>query len=211
LTARLGDARPDTPAREDEAVETAYSLAFAARDNPLAAEIYSPRGAPGSAPETAKDAASAASVPVPTPRPDPAGAANAKAAPVLAALVRSDPVAAPPPPPAGPSQPPAVQPSAVPSPVAASAEPAGEIPCARYVGQPMTGCSVTVARIGADDADVTVRLPEGGARLIRFRAGKPEGSDSRGVFRFTREGDLNMIRIGVAERFEILDSVAFGG
>ncbi|TIX14761.1 MAG: SH3 domain-containing protein, partial [Mesorhizobium sp.] len=29
-------------------------------------------------------------------------------------------------------------------------------------------------------------------------------------FRFTREGSLNMIRVGVSERFEITDQLALG-
>ena len=52
--------------------------------------------------------------------------------------------------------------------------------------------------------------PDGGERVIRFRGGQPEGANSRGEFRFTREGDLNLIRIGVSERFEIPDAVPFG-
>lgn len=86
----------------------------------------------------------------------------------------------------------------------------GEIPCARYIGQPMTRCEAAIARTGAEAAEVTVTLPDGGKRIIRFQDGKPEGSNSRGEFRFTREGDLNMIRVGTSERFEILDSLAFG-
>ena len=87
---------------------------------------------------------------------------------------------------------------------------AGEIPCARYIGQPMTRCEAAIAHTGPEAAEVTVTLPDGGKRVIRFQDGKPEGSNSRGEFRFTREGDLNMIRVGTSERFEILDSLAFG-
>ena len=59
-------------------------------------------------------------------------------------------------------------------------------------------------------ADVAISLPDGGSRIIRFRAGKPDGSDSSEPMHFTREGSLNMIRIGKAERFEILDALALG-
>ena len=38
----------------------------------------------------------------------------------------------------------------------------------------------------------------------------PAGSNARSDFRFTREGSLNMIRVGVSERFEITDTLAFG-
>lgn len=85
-----------------------------------------------------------------------------------------------------------------------------EIPCARHVGQPMTRCAAHAARNG-HDATVTVVWPDGGSRVIEFRGGVPAGSDSSGELRFTREGTLNMIRIGVSERFEIVDALPFGG
>lgn len=84
-----------------------------------------------------------------------------------------------------------------------------EIPCARYVGQPMTRCAVRILRLAADDADVVILWPDGGERLIRFRGGQPDGTNTRGEFRFTREAELNLIRIGSGERFEILDAVPF--
>jgi hypothetical protein len=84
-----------------------------------------------------------------------------------------------------------------------------EIPCARYVGQPMARCAVRILRLAANDADVTVLWPDGGERLIRFRGGQPDGTNTRGDFRFTREAELNLIRIGSGERFEILDALPF--
>ncbi|RVD67808.1 MAG: SH3 domain-containing protein [Mesorhizobium sp.] len=84
------------------------------------------------------------------------------------------------------------------------------IPCARYVGQPMTLCKARIEHKGADKADVTVTWPDGGTRLISFYGGLPAGSDSPDEFRFTREGSLNMIRVGVSERFEITDQLALG-
>ncbi|TIV55021.1 SH3 domain-containing protein [Mesorhizobium sp.] len=86
---------------------------------------------------------------------------------------------------------------------------AGGIPCARHIGQPMTRCAVTVARKDGD-SDVTVTWPDGGVRIITFHGGQPSSSDSPEEFRFTREGTLNMIRIGVSERFEITDQLALG-
>jgi hypothetical protein len=83
------------------------------------------------------------------------------------------------------------------------------IPCARHVGQPMTRCEVSVAHTGGDST-VTVTWPDGGSRVIAFHDGKPSGSDSPDEFRFTREGSLNMIRVGVSERFEITDTLALG-
>lgn len=92
---------------------------------------------------------------------------------------------------------------------AGSDTPDAGIPCARHVGQPMTRCEISVAHEGGDSV-VTVAWPDGGTRLINFHDGKPAGSDSSDEFRFTREGSLNMIRIGVSERFEITDAVALG-
>ena len=94
---------------------------------------------------------------------------------------------------------------------AASAAPgrAAELACARYVGQPMTRCEARILRLGPDDADVTVLWPDGGERLIRFRGGQPDSTNTRGEFRFTREAELNLIRIGAGERFEILDALPF--
>ncbi|PBB32535.1 SH3 domain-containing protein [Mesorhizobium sp. WSM3868] len=86
---------------------------------------------------------------------------------------------------------------------------AGGIPCARRIGQPMTRCQISVAH-EAGDSVVTVTWPDGGTRIIHFHDGKPAGSDSSDEFRFTREGSLNMIRIGVSERFEITDQLALG-
>jgi hypothetical protein len=84
-----------------------------------------------------------------------------------------------------------------------------EIPCARYVGQPMTSCKAGVVHTG-DKAEVTVTWPDGGTRVISFQAGRPAGSNAPGEFRYTREGSLNIIRVGVSERFEITDALASG-
>lgn len=87
----------------------------------------------------------------------------------------------------------------------------GAVPCARYLGQPMAMCRAMVAREGEGAAAVTVEWPDGGSRVIRFRDGKADGSDSSLPLQATREADLNMIRIGKTERFEITDALAFGG
>lgn len=87
----------------------------------------------------------------------------------------------------------------------------GDIPCARYFGQPMTVCAVKVTRANAGEAEVAVTWPDGGERVIRFHTGKPDGSDAAEDIRATRESDLHMIRIGKGERFEIPDALAFGG
>lgn len=135
----------------------------------------------------------AAGVPVPTPRPDPDGEVTGQTAPGAAGTAAPQVVA-----------------RADPQPSARTGDATGEIPCARYVGQPMTQCRVGVRRGGPGKADVTVTWPDGGTRVIGFYDGKPAGADSPDAFRFTREGGLNMIRIGVSERFEITDTQAFG-
>ncbi|TIU08631.1 MAG: SH3 domain-containing protein, partial [Mesorhizobium sp.] len=61
-----------------------------------------------------------------------------------------------------------------------------------------------------DKAEVTVTWPDGGTRVISFQAGRPAGSNASAEFRYTREGDLNIIRVGVSERFEIKDELALG-
>jgi hypothetical protein len=154
-------------------------------------EAYATAPAPveitGASPDasTEGDADAGAGVPVPTPRP---GGDEAGAEIRTARTVQPD------------------QPAVT----GATASFSGEIPCARYVGQPMTHCAASVARKGANAADVTVTWPDGGNRVINFRDGNPAGSNSRASFRFTREGTLNMIRIGQSERFEITDALAFG-
>lgn len=103
-------------------------------------------------------------------------------------------------------------PSPAPAGPAAAAPQTGFIPCARHVGQPMQQCTATVLkRNGNTEADVAIAFPDGGMRIIEFRDKKPSGSDSDAKLTFTREGTLNMIRIGVSERFEIVDALPFGG
>lgn len=91
----------------------------------------------------------------------------------------------------------------------AAPDAANGIPCARRIGQPMTRCEVSVARKDGDST-VTVTWPDGGTRIITFHDGQPARSDSPDELRFTREGTLNMIRVGVSERFEITDALALG-
>ncbi|WP_274628700.1 SH3 domain-containing protein [Arvimicrobium flavum] len=87
----------------------------------------------------------------------------------------------------------------------------GDIPCARYFGQPMSACQAGVSRGSKGEAEVLVVWPDGGERIIRFRNGEPDSSDATEDIRFTRESDLHMIRIGKSERFEIPNALAFGG
>ncbi|MGX5828271.1 SH3 domain-containing protein [Mesorhizobium sp. 43Arga] len=184
LAARLGGvAHPVTPEAPKSAADIAMQDAYGLA---LAATETPPTGEiPTLAPNTAAapDTGTAAgSVPVPTPRPQ--AAASAVGTQTFAELP--------------------------PQPTFLASGGAVEIPCARYVGQPMARCAAATVHKGADKAEITVTWPDGGTRLISFYGGLPAGSDAKGDFRFTREGSLSMIRIGVSERFEITDAVAFG-
>ncbi|ESY49948.1 peptide-binding protein [Mesorhizobium sp. LNJC380A00] len=194
LTERLGGTDPGAPKSAAEigrtAMQDAYGLAFAANESPPTDEIpatEAPATEATGTPELAA-AASAGAAPdtasapgVLSPTPRPD---QAKAATATQTVARLEP-------------PPALGATA-------------EIPCARYVGQPMTRCAVNIVHNGADKADITVTWPDGGTRVISFSAGMPANSDSPSEFRFTREGALNMIRVGVSERFEITDQLALG-
>jgi hypothetical protein len=96
--------------------------------------------------------------------------------------------------------------------LAANFDATAQIPCARYYGQPMTQCSAAATRGGTNgEATVTVSWPDGGERVIYFRNGRADESDAPDPLSYTREADLNMIRIGKSERFEIPDTLPFGG
>ena len=91
----------------------------------------------------------------------------------------------------------------------------GPLPCAQHAGQPMGQCEFGVARAGGGYATVVVKRPDGRQRIIFFRMGRPIGADTSQAdgypeFRATKEGDLNLIRIG-EERYEIPDAVVLGG
>lgn len=207
LSARFGDS-PATDAGKKEALTAAgmeaYRLAFADK-----AQAAARQGADPDVPSAASagdssindeepvspETGAAANVPLPIPRPDPQGdepateqaEAPPTEAPAPQIVARADPHSP-----------------------APAWDATGEIPCARYVGQPMTRCRIGIMRSGAGKADVTVMWPDGGTRVIGFYDGKPAGANARGEFRFTREGGLNMIRVGASERFEITDALAFG-
>jgi heat shock protein HslJ len=91
----------------------------------------------------------------------------------------------------------------------------GPIACAQQAGQPMVQCEFGVARAGGGYATVVIKLPDGRQRIIFFRMGKPIGADTSQAdgypeFRATKEGALNLIRIG-NERYKIPDAVVLGG
>ena len=88
----------------------------------------------------------------------------------------------------------------------------GEISCATERGQPMRPCAFGVVRQGLGQAEVTVFLPGGGTRAIRFENGIPSGSDAPPDARlsFSKRDDLFLISIN-ATRFEIPEAVINGG
>lgn len=91
----------------------------------------------------------------------------------------------------------------------------GTLPCANERGQPMGHCSFGVARAGGGYATVVVKRYNGRNRAIFFRLGRPVGADisqadGHPEFRATKQKDLHLLRIG-DERYEITDSVIFGG
>lgn len=91
----------------------------------------------------------------------------------------------------------------------------GKVPCAQDTGQPMGQCDFGVARAGGGYATVVIQRPGRPGRTIFFRMGRPIAADTSQAdgypeFRATREGDLNLIRVG-AERYEIPDAVVLGG
>ncbi len=88
----------------------------------------------------------------------------------------------------------------------------GTIPCALAKGQPTSPCRFGVIRQGLGSAAVTIFLPNGAERIIRFDKGVPSSSDAQDDARlsFTRNADLFLISIN-AERYEIPDAVVNGG
>lgn len=91
----------------------------------------------------------------------------------------------------------------------------GQVPCARYPGQPMRQCAFGVARAGGGYATVVIKKPDGLSRAIYFRMGKPIGADTSEAdgyhdFNTTQQNDLHIISVG-PERYEIPSAVVLGG
>jgi hypothetical protein len=88
------------------------------------------------------------------------------------------------------------------------------IPCSMGGGAPTGSCPAGVKRQGGGTADVTVTKPDGRTRTIFFQNGRAVSADvsqaDYGRFSASRQGDLNIIKIG-QERYEIPDALPFGG
>ncbi len=91
----------------------------------------------------------------------------------------------------------------------------GEVPCARYLGQPMASCKFGVKRGTDGDAAVTITFADGFVRLIFFEGGQVSGADMIQVegdpsYSSSKVADLFSVRVG-EERYEIPEAVVFGG
>ncbi len=87
----------------------------------------------------------------------------------------------------------------------------GNIPCSTYENAPMNQCGFGVVRTGGGSGILTVELPQGGQRSIRFEGGVPVSSDAPGGVTSERSGDLQRVFIGTNERYEVVDAILFGG
>lgn len=90
----------------------------------------------------------------------------------------------------------------------------GNIPCSMGGGQPKGSCPFGVKREGNGSGIVTVTKSDGRTRAVFFEKGMATGCDASqadpGEFSASRQGDINIIRIG-GERYEIPDAVVSGG
>ena len=90
----------------------------------------------------------------------------------------------------------------------------GNIPCARYAGQPMGQCAFGVMREGNGNGSITVFWPDGGNRVIFFEMNTPSSydqSEADGGAKMTvgQNADLYIVSIG-DQRFEIPEVVMAG-
>lgn len=88
---------------------------------------------------------------------------------------------------------------------------AADVTCVTAAGAPRDRCPAGVIRLGMGEATVQLETPDGGQRYIYFKNGRPTGSDPQAPFRATRQGDVNIIRIGRFEVYEIPDAFVLGG
>jgi hypothetical protein len=86
-----------------------------------------------------------------------------------------------------------------------------EIPCITADGAAKGRCKAGVMRMADGEATVELQTPDGGQRHIYFKDGRPDSSDANAPMRATRQGDINVIRIGTVEVYEIPDAFVVGG
>jgi hypothetical protein len=86
-----------------------------------------------------------------------------------------------------------------------------EIPCVSAADAPKARCKAGVMRMAGGEATVDIKTADGGQRYIYFKNGRPNSSDANAPMRVTRQGDVNIIRIGSYEVYEIPDAFVIGG
>lgn len=86
-----------------------------------------------------------------------------------------------------------------------------EIPCISSAGAAKTRCKAGVMRMAGGESTVDIKTADGGQRYIYFKNGRPSSSDANAPMRVTRQGDVNIIRIGSVEVYEIPDAFVVGG
>lgn len=86
-----------------------------------------------------------------------------------------------------------------------------EVPCITAADAPKGRCKAGVMRMAGGEATVELQTPDGGQRHIYFKNGRPTSSDANAPMNATRQGDVNIIRIGTVEVYEIPDAFVVGG
>ena len=86
-----------------------------------------------------------------------------------------------------------------------------DISCVTSDGGKPGPCKAGVIRRGGGDATVELKTPDGGQRRIFFTGGSATGSDAEASFNVTRQGDLQIVRIGAIEVYRIPDAFVVGG
>jgi hypothetical protein len=91
----------------------------------------------------------------------------------------------------------------------------GQIPCARNAGQPMGQCNFGVKREGNGNGSITVFWPDGGNRVIFFKANTPSSydeSEADGGAKMTVDENNGIFTVKIGDqRFEIFESAMAGG
>lgn len=86
-----------------------------------------------------------------------------------------------------------------------------DVSCVTSVGGKTGACKAGVIRRGGGDATVELKTPDGGQRKIFFTGGRATGSDAEASFNATRQGDLQIVKIGPVEVYRIPDALVVGG
>lgn len=85
------------------------------------------------------------------------------------------------------------------------------IRCRTVAGGAFGSCKAGVIRRAGGSATLHLDTPDGGERTILFRAGSAVSSDSQAGLTTSRQGDMQTVRIGTVEVYEIPDALIVGG